>query len=376
MSKTIRFVTLYPRGSAVELYKDVGQIPYTLGLREDVESKLICCYATPEEVKQKGPKGLHYGQISMLFHNQTLTGLVYILGNARKVDWFNFYHGGRHTYYWSKLYKLLNPEGKVYLKLDLSYLGCKKYSGDKKELKIFEKSIGIADIVSVESEKIKELTQQFTKQNLEVFENGYIEVPHTHSDTMPKREKCFITVGRLGTYEKATDILLEAFARSAAMHDWTLKLVGSVAPEFAGQKEAFFDKYPDLTKRVIFTGPIYDREKLYEEYASARVFVLPSRYEASPLVGPEALRCGLRMILSDSIPPIKELTNDLKFGTVIKADDVEALKDALVKETRRPYSDTEAEEIAQYARRKLSWTSICDRLYQLLINKSCQRMEK
>lgn len=366
----MRFFTLYPRGSSIELYKDVGQIPYTLGLRDDVETKLICCYATPEEVKRKGPEGLQYEQIRMIFKNQTLTGLWYIIKHARKVDWFNFYHGGRHTYYWSKLYKFLNPKGKVYLKLDLSYAGCEKYSGDDKELRIFEKSVGIADIVSVESEKIKELTQQFTKQNLEVFANGYIDVKKAQPGNAPERGKCFITVGRLGTYEKATDILLEAFAQSADQHDWSLKLVGSIAPEFLAQKNEFYEKYPTLKERVIFTGPIYDREKLYAEYSSARVFVLPSRYEASPLVGPEALHCGCRMILTDTIPPIKELTNEKRYGVVVKADSVESLRDALIGETERAYSDTDAEEISVYAREKLSWTSICDQLYRLMMEKS------
>lgn len=366
MSK-LNFCTLYPRGSAVEFYKDVGQIPYTLGKRDDVKSKLVCCYATPKEVEERGLSDLQYEQISMVLGNQTITGLLYILKHARHVDWFNFYHGGRHTYYWSKLYKLLNPKGKVYLKLDLSYDGCRKYSSNAKELKIFEKSAGIADIVSVESEKIEELAEKFTTKNLTVVPNGYIGVEKKSVDEKPERKKEFITVGRLGTYEKATDILLEAFAQSSTEHDWSLKLVGSMEPSFISQKEEFFQKYPELADRVVFTGPIYDREALYTEYQTARVFVLPSRYEASPLVGPEALCNGCRMILSDTIPPIKELTNNMRFGSVVKADNVKSLRDVLIEETKRVYSDSEASEISDYALETLSWECICDRLYKLML---------
>lgn len=363
----MNFCTLYPRGSAVEFYKDVGQIPYTLGKKDEVQSKLVCCYATPEEVKERGLADLQYEQISMVLGNQTITGLLYILKHARHVDWFNFYHGGRHTYYWCKLYKFLNPKGKVYLKLDLSYDGCRKYSSSAKEIKIFEKSVGIADIVSVESEKIKGLAEKFTTKKLTVVPNGYIGVENKATNNKPKRKKEFITVGRLGTYEKATDILLEAFAQSSTKHDWTLKLVGSIEPSFLPQKEEFFKKYPELNGRVEFTGPIYDREALYSEYQTARVFVLPSRYEASPLVGPEALGNGCRIILSDTIPPIKELTNDMRFGSVVKADDVESLRVILVEESQRYYCDSESVEISEYASKNLSWECICDRLYKLML---------
>ena len=198
----------------------------------------------------------------MLCGNQTLTGLLYLLTHARKIDWLNVYHGGRHCYYWIKLYKLLNPKGKVYLKLDLSYAGCEMYqNSEKKERNIFEKTAAVSDIVSVESKKIKKLTAEFTKQNIRVVPNGYIN----EAETIPQvnREKQFITVGRLGTPEKATDILLEAFAQSANSHDWTLKLVGSVAQDFQTWLEDFYNRYPEIKERIIFTGPIYEREALY-----------------------------------------------------------------------------------------------------------------
>lgn len=358
--KKIRFCTLYPRGSAVEFYKDVGQIPYTLAKMGKAEATMICCYATKEEADLKKMPELHYEQKKMLCGNQTLTGLLYLLTHARKIDWLNVYHGGRHCYYWIKLYKLLNPKGKVYLKLDLSYAGCEMYQNSEKERNIFEKTAAVSDIVSVESKKIKKLTAEFTKQNIRVVPNGYIN----EAETIPQvnREKQFITVGRLGTPEKATDILLEAFAQSANSHDWTLKLVGSVAQDFQTWLEDFYNRYPEIKERIIFTGPIYEREALYREYRKARVFVLPSRWEAFPLVGPEALYNGCRMILSDTIPPIEELTGNLAYGEVVKAADVESLKEALIRETERNTAEQEAEEIATYAREHLSWYSICENL--------------
>ena len=56
------------------------------------------------------------------------------------------------------------------------------------------------------------------------------------------------------------------------------------------------------------------------------------------------------MILSDTIPPIEELTGNLAYGEVVKAADVESLKEALIRETERNTAEQEAEEIATYAR--------------------------
>lgn len=372
MNKTKKeFVVLFPNCPNIGLVKDVGQIPYVLGKNyDDINTRLASCKIEIGGADYNRVEGMEIVQIPVILKNEIITGLVYILKNAGKVDWFNFYHGGRRVYYWAKLYKFLNRKGKVYLKLDLNYDGCRKLSESKKELKIFEKTAKIVDIVSVESEQIRELCKRFTDIDIEVICNGYVDNTGTEVSNESEREKCFITVGRLGTYEKATDLLLEAFAQSAAEHDWKLKLVGTVEPSFEKEKEAFYQKYPQLKERVIFTGAISDKKKLYEAYSGARVFVLPSRYEGFPLVGPEALHCGCRMILSDAVPPVRELTNNGEYGSVVKKDDVASLKETLIQESRRAYSVSEVRGIIRYAEEKLSWDRICAHLYELM----CGRM--
>ncbi len=364
----IRFVTLFPNCPNVGLVKDVGQIPYVLGkLENNIETKLVSSEIDFEGANIDKVKGLTIEKVPCVLHNAGITGCLYLLKNAKNIDWLNIYHGGRRCYYWTKLYKFLNPGGKVYIKMDLNYEGCRRYKENRRERKIFLKTSKVADIVSVESEKIQKLVKENTGFDVKILTNGYIDVAETALTDIQK-EKIFITVGRLGTPEKATDLLLEAFAQSASEHDWKLKLVGTVEEQFNIYIKEYFEKYPELKNRVIFTGPIYEREKLYAEYRSARTFVLPSLWEASPLVGPEALYNGCRMILSDVIPPIKELTNDLKYGMTVKTGDIESLADALLRETRREYSDAEVHEIQQYAKENLMWNSICQRLYKMLVN--------
>ena len=365
MKNKIRFVTLYPRCHNPGLMKDVGQIPDTLGRNYDeIDATLASSIVNMADENIKLLTGMKIEKLPFVLKNDFLTGVKYILKNGKKVDWFNFYHGGRKVYYWTKLYKVLNPNGKVYLKLDLSYEGCRKYSESKKENRIFNKTVKAVDIVSVESEAIRNLTKQFCDSDIMLICNGYVDHARFEIKKLQDREKSFITVGRLGTAQKATELLLGAFAKTAASHDWELKLVGPVEDEFKIEIERFFNDNPNLKKRVKFIGPIYNKSKLYDLYNSSRVFVLPSRWEGFPLVGPEALHCGCRMILTDIIPPIKELTNDGRYGIKIRTNDENAIAEGLMEEINRNTNDIEPLEIADYAKRELSWDGICEKLYQ------------
>lgn len=369
MEETLRFVTLYPKCHNPGLMKDVGQIPNTLGNNyANINTKLVSCIVDFDDDNIQHLTGMKIENIPYLLNNDIITGLVYILKNAKRVDWFNFYHGGRKVYYWTKLYKLLNPKGKVYLKMDLGYEGCEKYGSNKKETVIFEKTANIVDIISVESDVIRNKIKEFSNADVKLICNGYFDNGNIAINSTSCRAKEFITVGRLGTAPKATELLLEAFALSANSHNWNLKLVGPVEETFKPYKQKFFNSHPDMRARVFFMGPIFDKNKLYSLYNSARVFVLPSRWEGFPLVGPEAAHCGCRMILTDIIPPFKELTNNGKYGISIKTNDIDAIYNALISEAYRDTPDEEPLNISIYAKNKLSWEGICNKLYEMMIN--------
>ena len=205
--------------------------------------------------------------------------------------------------------------------------------------------------------------------------NGFYEAGDK-ADISRERENLFLTVGRLGTKQKATEILLEAFAESADKHNWQLKLIGNVEPEFETVKKAFFRTHPELLGRVHFAGVCEDRSALYQEYCKAKVFVLPSRWESYGLVVPEALSCGCRVIVSDQIPPMQEHTNNGKYGRVVPAEDRSALSEALVMETKETYNSTISQEIANYAASHFSWDRICEELQEYLEENSHERFRK
>lgn len=365
----MRFVTLSPECRNIELVKDVGQIPYVLGAEhDDIETSIIAC-----DIKEDGPNlqnvpGLNLIHIKKLFRNTALTGVVYLLFHARKIDWLSMHHAGRRSYYWTRLYKLLNHKGKAYLKLDLDYRSCDMYDSDKQERKIFEKNMKVMNLVTVESQSIKERIQKYSCQEIEVLGNGYCKT-ESEPDILQEREGTFITVGRLGTQQKATEILLEAFAKSAKEHSWKLKLVGTIDKGFEHAVDSFFSSYPELRQRVVFTGEIKSRHMLYDEYCKAKVFILASRWESFGIVSVEALACGCRLIVSDQVPPAKEMTRDGEYGQIVPADNVEALKDALVKATKEQTGQDKILEIKEYANKQFSWSFICDLLHRMLIDR-------
>lgn len=362
----IRFTTLHPAGTNVDLTKDEGQIPYTLAHNKKLDTTIVACHIDINTANVDSVKGLKIHHVPLLINN-ALTGIIYLLFNSKKIDWLNIYFAGRQAYLWMRIYKALNRSGRVYLKLDMDFRGCDLYDNNTKERTVFNKNTEIADIISVESIAVKNRIQKYSNKELLLIEDGISKLEFSPT-TNQTREDVFLTVGRLGTYQKATDVLLTAFERSATFHNWKLKLIGTVEDEFNDYIECFFEKYPDMRQRIIFTGPIYSRELLYEEYCRAKVFVLPSRWESFGISSGEALCCGCHLILSDSIPPATEMTNNEKYGEIVETGNIDALSNALIRTTQRDYRQDEINDIVDYAVSLFSWDRICDKLYNEMNN--------
>lgn len=358
--KAIRFVTLHPAGVNADLTKDEGQIPFFLCKTQNVDATLVTCHIN-KSANLEYVHGLNVKHFPLII-NYFLTGVVFIILNAKKIDWLNIYFAGRQAYIWSKLYKIFNPKGHVYLKLDMDFKSCDLYDRNVTERKIFTKNSEIVDIISVESIKIKKRIQKYSRKDILLIRDGFAQLPLQPNISQP-RDNMFITVGRLGTLQKGTDILLEAFAESASQHDWKLKLIGNVDANFNSYLKDYFSRYPWLRNRILFVGQITDRKKLYNEYCRARVFILPSRWESFGISAVEALSCGCRLILSDSIPPANEMTCEERFGRIVESENVDMLAKEIAKETQLKYSLKQVIESSIYANELFSWSNITHILF-------------
>ncbi|MFT3982347.1 MAG: glycosyltransferase family 4 protein [Lachnospiraceae bacterium] len=359
-----RFVTLFPRCRNTELLKDVGMIPYCLYKNYGYRSS-IACYQNEEDYSylKKEVKGLTLEIIPVNFHSVLLDGIWYLIRNAKKIEILNVYHLIlSESFIWIWLYRLLNPKGFIYLKLDLDFIGMREHEQDDAVKKMLKKRIlKRINLISAESEPICVRMENLYGIPVKHIPNGFYRSGYDYS--VIRKENIFLTVGRLGTRQKATEVLLEAFARSADQHNWSLRLVGGVESDFQSTVEQFYKKFPKLKDRVVFTGMMKDKEQLMKEYARAKVFLLPSRWEGYAISLVEAMSEGCYIIVSDVIPPAKELTENGKFGAVIKPDDTIALAAVIAATAENKKIDNLADFIRSRTRKNNDWNKICEELY-------------
>lgn len=135
-------------------------------------------------------------------------------------------------------------------------------------------------------------------------------------------EKIILYLGRIHRI-KGIDLLIRAFA-DLLIHCNNVKLVIVGADDGFMQDVLREIEYFNLKNNIIFTGPLYGREKLMA-FIDADVYVLPSVYETFPNTILEAYACGTPVITTDrcAISDLVKLA-----GLVVKYDKNE-LKDAL-----------------------------------------------
>src|ERR1700748_3871781 len=119
MSRT--FVTIFPICENVHLTKDLGQIPYFLHKKYGYDSAIVCYKNSEHYNNVEGEvKGL---KIDFIKNESRLSFLEkgvlkYIYKNAKQIDVLNLYIFSKFTFVYGILYKMLNPKGILYLKLD------------------------------------------------------------------------------------------------------------------------------------------------------------------------------------------------------------------------------------------------------------------
>ncbi|MCQ2521442.1 MAG: glycosyltransferase [Lachnospiraceae bacterium] len=100
-------------------------------------------------------------------------------------------------------------------------------------------------------------------------------------------------VGRLFWY-KGIRIILDALAKIRNQTDFQMVFIGKGADE---DEIKAYTKELHLDDKVLFTGPIYDREKLRAMNTRGDLFLFPSTYDTNGLVVREAAACGLPSVV-------------------------------------------------------------------------------
>lgn len=293
-----------------------------------------------------------------------LDSCLWLMQNARRINVLFMMHPIMRSFMQAFTYKILNPKGKIYLKFDGDYM--RHGRGNFWKRLCYNWLVSHSACVSTELEGNAEILSREWGRKIIWIPNPANPSELGEYRPFSQRSNVIFTAGRLGTKQKATEILLHAFAKIAdKIPSWTLKLAGRFE-ENMNIASDFYAEYPTLKGRVIFMGEIRDRAELIETYRDAKIFAFPSRWESFGIVLTEAMMQGEFAVVS-RIPTNEYLTDNYKFALSSEVDDVDSLAGNLL------YACTHENEIESLAlegmnvsREKLSLKRCCDVIYDEL----------
>ena len=350
--------------------KDVFLVPYYLGILYDYSVTIVYPQKNPDQVFPAFYKNVRllpvkcYGDKNNI-NIKDLNLAIYLLKHAKEIDCLMRFHNTPMTALIVILYKLLNPKGYAYVKMDINPYEIENSTTkhDKLYRCLYSKYIQRLDLVSCETtEAFQKLpkSQSFFfnfKDKLILMPNGFDEQSLKELNikelSFSEKKNMIITVGRLGTAQKNTEMFLKALEKTD-LKDWTVCMIGPIENHFQLYIDQFFEKYPHKKKNILFTGAIYDKKTLWEYYNQAKVFVLTSDFESYALVLNEAKRFK-NYIISTPVGACLDLIENNKYGTTVGINDHKELADKL---QQIIYGNANINVYDNYDSHQLSWEYI------------------
>jgi L-malate glycosyltransferase len=363
MNKKMVFRIFYPDLKNVDLVKESGMIANYLSLNFNYDAGLITLPNEDFSNLALLNKEVRLHIINGFFKNQFFNSILYLVKNSSKIDIIQFIHLSKQSVFFSIIYKLLNPKGFIYIKLDTSERLLKHVLMDKSIKGLFRKFVinNVIDLVSTELTKIYERLEH----NWGPLKNKLIYLPNgitVNEDLRRKKEKIIITSGRIGDFEKATDILLKSLETCKLEEDWKVYLIGPVEQEFNAYLDEWYKQNPNLKDKVITTGPINNRQELYEFYSKAAIFCFPSRSECFSFALLEAVYFGCYLVLTPvgSAGDLLKITN---YGEIVEVDNYQELSKALENAMKTwKYDEKLVNKIREDITKSFSWEIVCFKL--------------
>ena len=229
-------------------------IPYILHKEYKFEAKVACYNNGEYPYISDLVEGLKLDFIPRDSGNALLDASAYLRENAPKIDILNLYHFLDRTLEWARLYKALNPKGKIFLKLDANEWFIKQFDINEKNIKSSHSILQECDLISVETTELYEYLNKQWPLTIEYLPNGFYDFGVKKPINYAEKENIICTVGRIGQYLKANDVLLEAFKlASPSLPDWKLKIIGPMEKSFEPYVENYFAaKSPAFRKSYFY----------------------------------------------------------------------------------------------------------------------------
>lgn len=385
-----KFATFFPYFKGLHATKDVGKIPHVLGRDYSWNSEIICYEKenangkndeiNEVEVTEMGAKWLNNiekflkktpGNLDKKFEiiKLTLSSGIYFKKN-QEIDVLQLYHLRYKTLFIALIWRLINKEGALYLKLDQgSYSKAEKEFDEDWKKKFLFRAAGV-DFVSIETKN----GLRYIKQNHLVFKDFKGDIGHVQNGIDKKRlddfkksyeekENQIIHVGRLGK-KKGTDIVLKTFKEiSEDYPKWKLVLAGTMSDEFEEKYEKLLNEL-DLDEKVEYLGFV-DNEELYRLYNKSKIFIFPSRgLEGFPISPLEAMFFE-NICVSIDIDPIREHTDNGRLGYLCEENNAECYYQK-ISEAIESNTEKIAKRGGRLIREEFSWNRQCGKINNLL----------
>lgn len=226
-----------------------------------------------------------------------------------------------------------------------------------------------ADFILVGSTFAKQTFMEQGYKERKVFVNNYgVDIsnfkPGIKNDTVFR----IIFTGIIGL-RKGTGYLIKAF-NELHLENTELWLIGKKSQEFETISNKMGLKYDN----VVFKG-VYPQSELASLYTQGSVFCLPSIEDGFGMVVPQAMACGLPVIVSENTGA-KDVVIDGENGFIVPVSNIEALKEKIYylyqNEQERVSMGIKATKVANA---DLSWSSYGNKLEEILTHIAKARNE-
>lgn len=339
MGKVISYIGAI---SEMDFQKDVVLIPYYLGKWLNTHSELYYGRSTakatlPDTFRNVSLQCIDADEGSIKYFARIF---FIIWCNAKDIEYLVTFHLSMQIILLTFLLKIRNNKAKVWVLGDLNRSTADRlashefvFSGGIKGIikkLIIDKFFNTVDIFSLETTEYYTLFKPIFEKNkwncLTLFPCGWDEDNPHSSRALSHKENVILSCARFGTHQKNTEMLLEGLSMTD-LKDWKVYLVGPITSgfdfsdnnKFSNYLDDFYKKHPKLKDKIIFTGSVFDTEKLFSFFQKARIFVMTSRYEGFANVFSQA-RWNKCFILSTEVGGAKDMSDCWQYGRCIEQE--------------------------------------------------------
>lgn len=380
-NKTLRMIFTLNDFEKDMLHKSLVNIPKYLSLTNNITAEVVYLHDNFEFKDTGRLKFRRFRSYLLPFFkknimNRNFMMILYLLKVARHTDILMLLHLTNVSAMFGFIYKFLNPKGKLYIKLDMDQ-NFFEYIPSHTSKTIIQRFLKISDLISIESQEMYNIL--ISKDNLygTCIKDKLIKIPNAFDDIYFKeqnirikefheKENIILTVGRLGTNQKNTELFLDIL-KTVNLKDWKVLLVGTIEKNFSDQIENFYIENPHLKERVTFLGSIANKQELFELYNKCRIFCLTSRFEGFATVFVEAIYFG-NTVVTTNVNGAIEATDNNKLGYITNNCAQEFTEKLEYLINHQEILENNYLKLIPYARKKFTWSSVIknDKFIELL----------